>query len=186
MVEKTQLETLKARMDKIKADIANEEGRLVIESKTEAIQVAVHEALTGLIDEMPTTHGLWVVNNGKGDVLVSIMQARDDGMPKAQATKSGNVAGSNGNGSNSEYVLEDNRVFDNCEKAVNALGIETRDSEGNWLEGKKYYGRLDRLPKEVAAKITKREKVVTEPENTEKPETSENGNKPETEVPATS
>lgn len=162
MTEKSHLESLQARMSKIQADIDNENGRLKIEAKTGEIIEAVRKGVTPLIGEMPTTHGLWVTTNGKGDVMVSVLSARDDGMPKAQASKSSGNGSGSGNGSASEYVLGDGRVFENCEAAVNALGIDTRDDKNEWLDGKKYYGRLDRLPKEIAEKITKRDKVTPE------------------------
>lgn len=154
--EKSHLETLQERMAKLTKDIENEQGREAIEAKTTEIQEAVRAAITPLIGELPKTHGVWVMADSKGEILVSILQVRDDGMPKAQQTRSGSTAG-NGNGFT--YTLEDGRTFDTCEGAVNALGIETRDSSGEWLDGKKYYGRLDRLPKEVAAKITKADKT---------------------------
>lgn len=162
MTEKTHLESLQARMAKIQADIDNENGRIKIEAKTGEIIEAVRKGVTPLIGEMPITHGLWVTTNGKGDVLVSVLSARDDGMPKAQASKTSGNGGNGGNGGASEYVLGDGRAFENCEAAVNALGIDTRDDKNEWLDGKKYYGRLDRLPKEIAEKITKRDKVTPE------------------------
>ena len=156
---KSHLESLTERLAKLQKDIEVEQGREAIEARTTEIQEAVRAAITPLIGELPKTHGVWVNTNSEGSIMVSILQVRDDGMPKAQQTRSGSTA-SNGNGF--IYTLEDERTFDTCEDAVNALGIETRDAKGEWLEGKKYYGRLDRLPKEVASKITKSEKPKNE------------------------
>ena len=57
-------------------------------------------------------------------------------------------------------------MFDSCLDAVHAKGIKTHGDDGKPLEGKKWYHRHDRLPKELAATITVRDKVVepVEPE----------------------
>jgi hypothetical protein len=83
-------------------------------------------------------------------------------MKKSTTTGSNGHSGNGANGDSFEYVLEDGRVFENCEKAVNALGTDTRDSQGNLLDGKKYYTRHDRLPKELQEAITKRPKPTSE------------------------
>lgn len=172
---KTHLETLQERMAKLQREIETENARAIIEAKTEEIQTAVREAVTPLIGELPVTHGLWVVNDGNGSVLVSIMQSREDGMPKAQQTRSGTTGGNGGNGAAYLYTLGDGREFDTCEAAVNALGIETRDAKGEWLDGKKYYGRLDRLPKELVEKITKTAKPSEESSTSDASASDTNG-----------
>ncbi len=183
---KTHLETLQEKMAKLTREIDTENARAAIEAKTEEIQTAVREAVSPLIGELPTTHGLWVVNDGKGAILVSIIQSREDGMPKAQQTRTGSTGNGNGNGTGYLYTLKDGQEFDTCEKAVNALGIETRDDKGEWLDGKKYYGRLDRLPKEVAEKITKSEKPTAPADAPDATEVSTNGASEATTEQATS
>jgi hypothetical protein len=165
----SKMETLKEKLARLQAEIQAEEVRekqeiaaaRIRDSFTEAIRETVARVEQETGESLKAIGlGIWVaypVDSTQESILnVSALAVGLDGFPKGAVKKSGST--SNGNGSY-EYVLTDGRVFDTCEKAVNALGEVTRDAAGNLLEGKKYWTRHDRLPKELADAITRRPKA---------------------------
>jgi hypothetical protein len=195
----SKMESLKEKLARLQREIEAEE----IREKQEAAAARIRDTFTEAIRETVARVeqetgeslkaiglGIWVaypVDSAQESVLnVSALAVGLDGFPKGATSKkptsTGTRANGNGNGNGNgdyEYVLGDGRVFDTCEKAVNALGEVTRDSEGNLLDGKKYWTRHDRLPKELADAITKRAKASTP----ETPATSDPA-APETSDPA--
>lgn len=173
----SKMESLKDKLARIQAQIAEEEQREHQEAATAKIRDSFTEAIREIVARVEQETGdslkaiglgIWLaypVDSSQESTLnVSALAVGLDGLPKAaNAKKSGSSNGrastsGNGNG-DYEYVLQDGRVFDTCEAAVNGLGVETRDARGNLLDGKKFYTRLDRLPKELAEAITKRPKA---------------------------
>lgn len=169
----TKIDTLKDRMAKIQAQIEAEELQEKVQEATAKIRDTFSDAIKEALAKVESDTGeslktvglgIWVaypIGQDNPTLNVSALAVGTDGLPKAlKATKTSSNGTGNGNGNgNSEYVLGDGRVFDSCEKAVNAMGETTRDGDGNLLEGKKYWTRHDRLPKELAEAITKREKT---------------------------
>ncbi len=171
----SKLETLQEKLARLQATIAVEEAKEREEQAIAEIRDAFSSAITQAVAKVEKDTkkslreiglGIWIAY-AAGDtsaVSVSALAVGDDGLPKQlRRTTSTNGNGShasNGNGVAKEYVLEDGRVFESCLDAVHAKGIETHDADGKPLAGKKWYHRHDRLPKELAATITVRDKVV--------------------------
>jgi len=192
----SKLETLQEKLAKLQSSIALEESKEKEEQAIADIRDAFSDAITKAVAavEKETKKslreiglGIWIAY-AAGDtsaVSVSALAVGDDGLPKQlRRTTSSNGNGngshaSNGNGATKEYVLEDGRVFESCLDAVHAKGIETHDSDGKPLAGKKWYHRHDRLPKELAATITVRDKAV---EPVEPASESEPASEPEKEL----
>jgi hypothetical protein len=182
----SKMETLKEKLARLQAEIQAEEVRekqeiaaaRIRDSFTEAIRETVARVEQETGESLKAIGlGIWVaypVDSTQESILnVSALAVGLDGFPKGATTKkSGSTSNGNGNG-NYEYVLTDGRVFDTCEKAVNALGEVTRDAAGNLLEGKKYWTRHDRLPKELADAITRRPKAEAPAANPAPEATSE-------------
>lgn len=173
--------TLKERMAKIQAQIEAEELQEKVQEATAKIRDSFSEAIKEALAKVEKDTGqslatvglgIWVaypVGQDNPTLNVSALAVGSDGLPKALKAKASSNGSGNGNGNgNYEYVLADGRVFETCEKAVNATGETTRDASGNLLDGKKYWTRHDRLPKELAEAITKREKTPA-PEASETP-----------------
>lgn len=179
----TNMQSLKEKMAKIQAQIEAEEQREKLETATAKVRDSFTEAIRETIAKVEKATGeslkavglgVWVaypVGSDDSTLTISALAVGTDGLPRSLKKT---PASSNGNGNGTyEYVLADGRVFDTCEKAVNAVGVETRDKDGNLLDGKKFYVRWDRIPKELQEKITKSPKAET-------PE----GETPEGETPA--
>ena len=173
----SKLETLQEKMAKLQANIAVEEQKEREEQATAEIREAFSSAITQAVAKVEKDTkkslreiglGIWIAYAAgeTSAVSVSALVVGDDGLPKQlRRTTSSNGNGSHAsNGVAKEYVLEDGRVFESCLDAVHAKGIETHDAAGKPLAGKKWYHRHDRLPKELAATITVRDKAV-EPES---------------------
>ena len=174
----SKLETLQEKLAKLQENIALEQAKEreegAIAEIRDAFSSAISEAVAKVEKETEKSLreiglGIWIAY-AAGDsstVSVSALAVGDDGLPKQlRRTTSSNGNGAsgngdgNGNGATKEYVLEDGRVFESCLDAVHAKGIETHDADGKPLTGKKWYHRHDRLPKELAATITVRDKAV--------------------------
>jgi hypothetical protein len=207
----SKMESLKEKLARLQAEIEAEAVREAQEAAATRIRDSFTQAIRDTVARVEQETGeslkaiglgIWVaypVDSAQESVLnVSALAVGLDGFPKGATSKkptsTGTRATSNGNGNGDyEYVLGDGRVFDTCEKAVNALGEVTRDSEGNLLDGKKYWTRHDRLPKELADAITKRAKASTPetPANSDPADASNNEGEatsdpaaPETSTPA--
>ena len=169
----TKLETLQEKLAKLQADIEAESRKEAVEKATADVRDAFSEAIKAAISIQETDTGkslrdiglgIWVAypKDPNGELMVSALTVGDDGLPAAlRRTPSSNGHNGNGHGNGFLYKLGDGREFDTCEAAVNGLGIDTRDANGDFLDGKQYYHRHDRLPKELKAKIEKAEKPET-------------------------
>ncbi|MFQ6030017.1 MAG: hypothetical protein ACE5Q6_21300 [Dehalococcoidia bacterium] len=170
----TKLETLQAKLAKLQEDIEAEQRKEAVETARAEVRDTFAEAIKAAITITETDTGkslrdiglgIWLAyppENTDGEIMVSALTVGDDGLPAAlrrTASKNGSNGHSNGNGY--LYQLADGRTFETCEMAVNALGTETRDANGDFLDGKQYYHRHDRLPKALKEKITKVEKPET-------------------------
>ena len=172
----TKLETLKDKLARIQAQIAEEEAEANRQAAIAKVRDTFETAIRAAIADVETKEGfslkdvslgIWA-GYAEGGLTVSFLQAGDDGLPKAIKKSSngtgngnGHATGATGNG-DSEYVLADGRVFATCLDAVHAMGIETHGADGKVLSGKAYYHRHDRLPKEVKDAITKQAKATEE------------------------
>lgn len=170
----SKLESLQERLGRLQEQIETE-------TKVEAAQAAIDKtrdvfsnAITATIAKVEKDTGeslrdiglgVWVAypanSNGNARLYVSGLAVGDDGLPLQLKRSSGRVNGGNGSNGASEYVLGDGRVFATCLDAVKALGITVEDSDGNRLDGFKYYHRHDRLPDDVRKQIVKRPKAET-------------------------
>ena len=172
----TKLESLQEKMSRLQSQIATEEAKEATDAAIAVVRDSFSDAILKAIaaTEKRTNKslteiglGIWVAYapNGPTDAkpLVSALEVGDDGLPKQlRRPRNGTSNGaSNGNGNGHyEYVLADGTVFDSCEKAVvAATGEPIRDENDDMLAGKMYWYRHDRLPKELAEAITKREKT---------------------------
>ena len=170
----TKMETLQEKLAKLQGDIEAEAQREAVETATAEVRDTFSEAIQAAIaitekDSGKTLRdihlGIWIAYppDDKSSLTVSALTVGEDGLPAALKRKVSSNGNGNGNGNGHLYKLEDGREFETCEMAVNALGVETRDDKGDFLDGKQYYHRHDRLPKELKAKIEK----VAEPETPE-------------------
>ncbi len=183
----TKLETLQEKLAKLQADIEAESRREAVEKATASVRDSFSDAIKAAITITETDTGgtlrsiglgIWIAypKDPDGELMVSALTVGDDGLPAAlrrTPSKNGSNGNGNGNGNGYTYKLGDGREFDSCEKAVNALGVATRDDKGDFLDGKQYYHRHDRLPKELKAKVSKVDKPTEEkpPESTEEKST---------------
>ena len=166
----TKLETLQEKLAKLQADIKVEEQKSAMEKATADVLGAFNEAIKAAITTTETDMGkslrdiglgIWLAypkENPDGELMELALTVGDDGLPAALPR----TPSKNGTNGQYENVLGDGRVFEKCEEAVNAMGIDTRDANGECLDGKQYYYRHDRPPKEIAEAITKRAKETTE------------------------
>ncbi len=183
----SKLETLNEKLAKLQGEIEAEAGREAVETATAEVRDTFSEAITAAIaivekdtgKSLRDIHlGVWVAYppGDKSTLTVSALTVGEDGLPAALKRKvSTNGTNGNGNGNGHLYKLGDGRTFDTCEAAVNALGVDTRDAQGDFLEGKQYYHRHDRLPKELKEKIEKVDKPPEAPEAPEAPDAPEAG-----------
>ena len=186
----TKLETLQEKLSKLQSDIQAEQQKETVEAAIAETRDTFSAAILAAIaivekDTGKTLReislGIWIAYPKADDstLTVSALLVGEDGLPAAlKRSINGHSSNghSNGNGNGYTFKLADGRTFDSCEKAVNALGVKTRNADNDFLEGKQYYYRHDRLPKELKEKI---EKVATETPAGEQPETPA-GEQPET------
>ena len=174
----TKLENLQAKLAKLQADIETEQRQEAVVTAIAEVRDTFAEVIKAAIGGQETESGkslrdiglgVWVAyppENTDGELMVSALTVGDDGLPAAlRRTGSKNGSGnghSDGNGF--LYKLADGREFETCEAAVNGLGIDTRDANNDFLDGKQYYYRHDRLPKELKEKITKEPKPANNDE----------------------
>lgn len=165
MGEKSKLENLQAKLAKVQADIKAESDRETQVAAQAEIRDSFSDAIAETVATVEKTAskslrdiglGIWVAYPKQGDkVSVSALAVGDDGLPKALRRTAERNGTGNGNGNGFTFTLEDGRSFDTNLDAVHALGIATHGDDGEPLDGKTYYHRHDRLPKDIAAKITK-------------------------------
>lgn len=181
--------------DNLRSKLAALQEKIAAEEKVEAASVAIDkvrdafsDAITSAITSAEKATGeslrsigigIWCAypaNGGKDSALmVSGLETGDDGLPAQLKRPSARPTGNGSSAGKSEYVLADGRVFATCLDAVKALGLKVEDSNGKRLDGFAYYHRHDRLPADVKAQITKRDKADGAPDAGEVVETPDAG-----------
>lgn len=188
MGDQSKLDTLKSKLaslqEKVEAEEKVEAASVAIDKVRDAFSDAITSAIAGV--EKATGEslrsiglGIWCAypaNGGKDSALmVSGLETGDDGLPAQLKRPSARTTGNGSTAGKSEYVLADGRIFATCLDAVKALGLVVEDAKGKRLDGFAYYHRHDRLPADVKAQITKREKADGTPDAGEVVETPDAG-----------
>lgn len=188
MGEQSKLATLKAKMAALQEKVVEEEKVEAAQTAIDKVRDAFSEAITSAIAGVEKATGeslraigigIWCAYpaNGPKDsaLMVSGLETGDDGLPAQLKRPSARTTGNGSSAGTFEYVLADGRVFGTCLDAVKALGLKVEGPDGKRLDGFQYYHRHDRLPADVKAQITKREKADGTPDAGEAAETPDAG-----------